>query len=170
MTPKNIGLIFFCLLFFLTINSYGNNLDKNNSNSRFLDNKDGTILDKKTGLIWKKCCEGQEGNECNNNELKVFTWDDALTHSKNINNSGGFAGSKNWRIPTLNELRTITDKSFNDPSINLSIFPNTPSDYFWSSSADSDNPNYAWGVNFCIGEDYYGGKQRLRYIRLVRTK
>jgi len=175
MKFKRICVLLCFFVFILPICSYANNIKQNknigvkaNTNIRFVDNNNGTILDKKTGLLWKKCCEGQNGNECNNGELNVFTWEDAIKYAKNINNADGFAGNKKWRMPTLNELKTITDKSFNDPAIDLSIFPNTPSDYFWSSSSDIDNTDYAWGVNFCIGEDYNGGKQRLRYIRLVQ--
>jgi hypothetical protein len=61
-----------------------------------------------------------------------------------------------FRVPTLRELATIVDTSRNNPAIDLSVFPNTSSGIYWSSTAiqDRDNPQFppaSWGMFFDFG-------------------
>ena len=49
------------------------------------------------------------------------------------------------------------------------MFPNTPSDSFWSSSVYAGDPNYAWFLYFYYGHvDYNYDKIHPGYVRLVR--
>lgn len=103
--------------------------------SQFTDNGDGTVTDNKTGLIWKKCSEGQTYSlsGCSGGAL-TYTWKEALNQAQVTNNTGGFLNYTDWRVPNINELRSIAEKQCWEPTINLTIFPNTPSNWFWSSS------------------------------------
>ena len=140
--------------------------------SQFTDNRNGTVTDKLTGLMWKKCSEGQawdsNTNGCTGREAS-YTWQDALKQAQTVNTSGGFAGFTDWRLPNITELESLVEEQCYDPAINLSVFPNTPSNYFWSSSPVAYYGYYAWVVYFSYGYDdwyykYYNGS-----VRLVRS-
>ncbi|CAB5494844.1 DUF1566 domain-containing protein [Bathymodiolus thermophilus thioautotrophic gill symbiont] len=143
--------------------------------SRYTDNKDGTITDKQTNLMWKKCSEGLffiiSSNDCRS-VVQAFTWKDALKTSKetiNSTNNRNFAGHNDWRLPNIKELGSlVTNRCFN-PSINETIFPSTPSNVFWSSSPGSGSRS--WQVNFNSANDTSGHRivvSSKGYVRLVR--
>ncbi len=138
--------------------------------SDFIDNQDGTVTHKTTGLMWKKCSEGFElsGTNC----LPVTgaaakkNWKQALEAA----NSATFAGHSDWRLPNIIELGSIVEVACHSPAINLAIFPNTISDFYWSSSPNADNYNDAWGVYFSNGGYDFIGKDGKRRVRLVRVR
>jgi hypothetical protein len=136
--------------------------------SRFTVNSNGTVADTKTGLMWKKCSEGQSGTDCSSGEAATYTWQQALQQAQTVN-SGGFAGYSDWRVPNVKELVSITEKQCVYPAINLTVFPNTPSVWwFWSSSPYADNSGDAWIVYFENGVSINDGKGSYGYVRLVR--
>lgn len=135
----------------------------------FVDNKDGTITDKKTGLVWKRCPEGISGADCSTGKAEKFKWQVAIDNVKALNEGEGFAGKKDWRIPTIEELETILDNDRKDPSINMTAFPNTPFDsFYWSSSVTEDVQN-ASAALFSIGKRIWSFKFDSGYVRLVRA-
>lgn len=136
--------------------------------SRFTDNGDGTVTDKATGLMWKQCAEGLSGADCGTGSPARFSWKGALKRAQDVN-SVGFAGYFDWRVPNINELVSIVEEQCYEPAINLSLFPETPLSYFWSSSPKANVGNYAWFVNFNNGYDFWYGKNILNYVRLVRS-
>ena len=138
--------------------------------SRFITNSNETVKDTKTGLIWKICTEGQNGLDCKNGTAIMFTWQQALTQAKSINENGGFAGYSDWRVPNVKELVSISEKQCLDPGINLTLFPNTPDGgWFWTSSSFASNGKSAWSVNYSHGGSYEKSKESNDiYVRLVR--
>jgi hypothetical protein len=82
-------------------------------------------------------------------------------------NSSALCGFSDWRMPGVDELVGLVDKS-STPTINPTYFPNTPSSGFWSGSPYAYGSSYAWGVYFddgnVSGNDRYYGVQ----VRLVR--
>ncbi|MCI5163669.1 MAG: DUF1566 domain-containing protein, partial [Candidatus Electrothrix sp. AX5] len=46
--------------------------------SQLIDNNDNTVTDLKTGLMWKKCLEGVDGDNCENGSVSSLTWQQAL--------------------------------------------------------------------------------------------
>jgi len=127
--------------------------------SRYTDNKDGTITDSKTGLMWKRCAEGQSGDDCSTGEAIELAWKPAMEHAK----AARFAGYDDWRLPSKDELLSIVDKSYR-PTIDPYVFPHTPGSYFWSASTVADSSNYAWYVHFDGG--YSDGYNRNNYIHV----
>lgn len=58
----------------------------------------------------------------------------------------------------------------NRPTIDTTIFPKTIDEFYWSSSPNANNYNYAWGVHFYYGYDgNEGGKSGSYYVRAVRS-
>ena len=139
-------------------------------NSQLQDNGDGTITDTKTGLIWKRCLEGQSGSDCaTSGSAEAFTWQQALQRAQTVNSGGGFAGASVWRVPTIKELRSLVEQQCADPAINLTRFPNPGSDFVWSSSAVACSASYAWFVDFYYGNTSWSNKNNYYQLRLVRS-
>jgi hypothetical protein len=95
----------------------------------------GMMHDDYTGLTWQRSVDP-----------KTYTWQDANRHCAELDPSG--AG---WRLPSLGELLTLVDFTRTEPAIDPSAFPDTPSEFFWSSSPSLAPPGTAWGVNFTRG-------------------
>ncbi|PWQ97486.1 DUF1566 domain-containing protein [Leucothrix arctica] len=94
--------------------------------SRFEINDD-QAFDTKTGLVWKRCLEGQNWNtelsQCDGNAISV-NWKGALQ-----------SVSEGWRLPNIKELGSIVEHSCGNPSINLNVFPiEAISPTLWSST------------------------------------
>ncbi|RWX45678.1 hypothetical protein H206_01435 [Candidatus Electrothrix aarhusensis] len=137
--------------------------------SQLVDNNDGTITDIKTGLMWKRCLEGVEGDNCENGSPSDFTWQQALQQPRAVNDASGFAGYGDWRLPNIRELITIVEEQCYNPAINLNRFPNTPSSYVWSGSPHTEDSYSGWDVYFLAGQSsYYNRRYRSYAVRLVR--
>jgi hypothetical protein len=101
-----------------------------------------------------------------NSEAKTTnkTWSEAITYCEGLS----LGGYNNWRLPSVEELMSITDKGRYNLSIDP-VFTNVVSDSYWSATTDASYTSYAWGVYF-----YYGGyvywydKTYSYYVRCVR--
>ena len=144
----------------------------------FVDNKNGTVTFKTTGLTWQKCSVGQTwtGDTCSG-EAKRMSWNDAMK----LSNS--FAGYNDWRLPTKEELMTLvfcSDEKYDldgscknmtdvtSPTIITTYFPITLSKKYWSSSPYANFSNGAWFVYFGYGNSNYDYKADFNFVRLVR--
>jgi hypothetical protein len=142
--------------------------------SQFKDNSDGTVTDLKTKLIWKKCAEGQSwqagSNTCkpDSDIALMLNWSEALERAVKVNSSGGFAGAVNWRLPNIKELSSIVENACYGPSINLSVFPDSPSGIFWSSTPYIGANDQAWSLRFNYGQNSMNYKYDYYFARLVR--
>jgi hypothetical protein len=121
---------------------------------RMLDNRDGTVTDTKTGLMWQ---QGEAGD---------MNWTAALIYCESLN----FPPAKynDWRLPNRNELQSLVDYSEYGPEIDIVAFPGAASSYYWSSTTDALYPESAWYVPF--GDGYVGSynKSVNLYVRAVR--
>jgi hypothetical protein len=76
-----------------------------------------------------------------------------------------------WRLPNVKELSSIIDRNYNNPAIDPTVFPSTPSSIFyrfWSSSPLVYFPSYAIGVNFGVSDIIASHRANVGYVRLVR--
>jgi hypothetical protein len=104
------------------------------SNSRY-EVSGGEAKDKQTGLVWKRCMEGQSWN------LETSTCDGSPIARNWL--EAHQAVPEGWRLPNIKELTSIVEYGCANPAINLSIFPTTTVSSFWSSSI-SKSPLYAF--------------------------
>lgn len=112
-------------------------------------------LDVKTNLMWQKTrCVGR------------YKWNE-IGEAANYINEQGLAGYNDWRVPTIEELRTLVIKG-RSPATDTKYFPATPASFFWSSSPYANNSDYAWDIYFGNGYDYGSSKKDAEYVRLVR--
>ncbi len=130
---------------------------------RFVLHADGTATDRRTGLQWRRCAEGQRwaGGTCRG-EPATYTWDEAVRRF-------GKPDAQGWRLPGLKELASIVELACWNPAINLQVFPNTPASDFWSASLDASVSFNAWFLNFNLGDDNRSFRYYALHVRLVRA-
>ncbi|MBP5591798.1 DUF1566 domain-containing protein [bacterium] len=121
------------------------------------------------------------------------TWQEALLYCKNLDEGG----LQNWRLPDIDELRTIfngseecevngdclsfnecrTDACCSGECADLSCYPGNPenSNYsgldlretLWSSSSNQDDYSYAWLIDFTLGDINVAQKTDKKPFRCV---
>jgi hypothetical protein len=125
--------------------------------ARFLDAGDGTVTDTNTGLQWSKATLTP----------KCVTHADAEKACADL----PLAGHTDWRLPTRAELLTLVDDTRVNPAIDTAAFPDTKSDWYWTSTRLASSPGYAWIVHFFNGNASYGyrddGSALARAVRSV---
>jgi len=128
----------------------------------YKDNGDGSVRDKETGLLWQKCSMGQTTNVTCSGTATTATWSAAMAYCENLT----LGGRSDWRLPSVNELKSLVDYSAYNPAINTSYFPATVASSYWSSSTSVGNTTNAWYVGFYSGTDS-DGKTSSYYVRCV---
>ena len=112
------------------------------------------VTDTLTGLVWQQ----QASTD--------MTWTAAQSYCS--------AAGSGFRLSTLKELESIVDLTATSaPTINRTAFPNTPVDWYWTSSpytAADDGYGYAWYVYFSDGvpsssSEGSGTTNRVRCVR-----
>ncbi|MCI5158113.1 MAG: DUF1566 domain-containing protein [Candidatus Electrothrix sp. AUS1_2] len=150
---------------------------KDKTIGQYIDHGDGTITDTKTGLMWKRCSEGLSGENCEEGKAEKYNWNDAVKRFKDVD----YAGYSDWRLPTIDELKTLVycskgaDKKYdwcNDgsesPTINQQAFPNTENWAYWSGSPNANLSTSAWGVIFNYGDSSDSSRYSNLAVRLLR--
>lgn len=140
---------------------------------KFVAASDGTALDTETGLLWCRFALGQTWHVDNVTEsAKNFTWQAALEAAQEFNRQGGLAGHQDWRVPSINELKTLIDNQSrkNGTSVHFiddRVFPDNPP-WVWSSTPYAGYGGGAWFVHFKGGEAINEDTNLARAVRLVR--
>ncbi len=137
--------------------------------SRDEDNE--TVSDTITGLMWAD-------DDAVNYTRKKWVTQSNYDAGDDLNTSGDTAstycdnlilgGYLDWRLPTIEELTYISDKTKLNPAIDT-VFQNVMSNYYWSSSTVIDSSNDAWMVSFNSGDDAWNYKSKSYYVRCVRV-
>jgi hypothetical protein len=111
----------------------------NYGQNRFVDNKDGTISDLATGLVWMK-----------QDSRRAMNWAQALEYAEGLK----YAGHSGWRLPNAKELQSLVDYTRAPDATGSAaispLFEATPitneagqRDYgfYWTSTTHKDGPN-----------------------------
>lgn len=113
---------------------------------RFVDNKDGTVTDKLTELIWLK----------NADHFGPVTWDQALENARNL--ASGSKGLKDgsaagdWRLANIRELESLIDFGSGNPILpHGHPFTNVTQTIYWASTTLASAPTLAWMITLGIG-------------------
>jgi len=125
---------------------------------QFVDNGDGTVTDRSTGLMWQQATAPGK-----------YTWEQALSYCENLT----LAGHSDWRLPLINELESIVDLTRYNPAINTTYFPNTVVFFYWSSTTYPKYTGDARSVGSkegYVGIDPMLGYEECCYVRAVRAR
>jgi hypothetical protein len=117
------------------------------------DNGDGTITDRRSGLVWQK-----------DEVPTAMTWEEAERYATSLQ----IGGRTGWRLPTVKELQSLNDPKIVRPSISRTFFPEAAAEEYWSSTAMGNRPNYAWTVNFEVGIVSYSEMTKALRVRPLR--
>jgi hypothetical protein len=86
--------------------------------ARFVKNLNGTVTDNLLKVVWGPTLSER------------MTWDASVKACKKLN----LSGKKGWRLPTVNELFSLVDRSKRNPAIDSESFPDTKTDdWYWTS-------------------------------------
>ncbi|HSP96523.1 MAG TPA: DUF1566 domain-containing protein, partial [Candidatus Dormibacteraeota bacterium] len=144
--------------------------------ARFVDNRDGTVTDQKTGLAWeqKDALDGSPNPSDPHDADNLYAWSssgsapdgtlftsflfglNAGTSPDGLATSGCFTGHCDWRLPTSEELAGIVNETLGTcaggegPCIDPALGP-MQADGYWSATTFSRNASRAWLVDFSSG-------------------
>jgi hypothetical protein len=162
-----------------TINAqicYKENIIETSPSEQWIDNKDGTVTDAKTGLEWVKCSIGQTYNSANGGcegiPKNFSSWSEALMFVQKSNEStNGILGKHDFRVPNIKELSSILELSCMEPAINLDIFPSTPNNSYISSTPSDSRINESEFryLNFENGAEFTPEVSFVTNLRVVRN-
>jgi len=141
-----------------------------------INEEDGVVLDRSTGLMWQQCEVGLNYNIDNKTcvgSTQKLTWQQALLEA----NDNSHAGYTDWHVPNIKELASIIDHSCASPALpqlelGIFLFSNElisgeEGDY-WSSTTVTPEPQYAWTFQVSDGKNRYLKKTQTGRLRLVR--
>ena len=112
------------------------------------------IFDTASNLMW------QDDNDA---QIDTMIWIDAINYCESLDKKS----YTNWRLPNINELRTISDDSKASPATS-SVFLNVSDEKYWSSTTSSGKKDYAWQIDFATSAEDYISKSTAIHIRCVR--
>ena len=167
---------------------------------RFTDNGDGTVSDAQTGLMWEKkghldgapvicssavvCPDPHDADNQYTYSATSPTGPPGTAFTvmlAQLNAGGGFAGHTDWRLPTLEELRSIADYAalsspavaavFNSgctPSCNGIACSCTVAGLYWTNDLVPSLSGRAWIVGFSDGSAVNDSRDTDYYARAVR--
>lgn len=112
--------------------------------NRFIDNNNGTVTDRMTGLIWMRCDLGSSWNNTSRSCVDVdseedmhLTWLQALNGVTAVNSNAALYSealvANDWRLPNIKEIASLVDFHCSPFKLDKNIFPNSDTVY-WSST------------------------------------
>lgn len=136
---------------------------------RFIDNGNQTITDSQSGLMWQK-------NDSYLDTKHWISWEESTDYIKKLNQDA-FAGYIDWRMPTLEELKTLYEADkINSKQIGREmvihidpIFAREGAGAQWSS--EPNGHFNAFGVVFNTGTRFSAPKtaRARKSVRAVRN-
>lgn len=127
------------------------------------------VLDNTTGLMWSRQSIGNSTSEDDDGDSDAeMDFAEAESSCAALD----LAGFTDWRLPTVDELFALADRTRFNPAIDTDYFE-CASDWYWSASAAAWSPeSYAWIVDFSGGlvlSVHRGGHAFVRAVRCARV-
>lgn len=76
-------------------------------------------------------------------------------------------GVNNWVLPNVDEMKSIVKSGQFNPAVDLSYFPFTQSNYYWTDSSFAYSSDRAWAFNFAVGKKNDIDKNEYLHVMLV---
>lgn len=119
----------------------------------------GEVYDQQTHLTWQRCSVGQHWTQALGcvGVIRQMNWQQAMAQA-----IGG------WRLPSVDELKTLIAANCSNPAINEEVFPDMElyKLWYWSST---DTGSSVWYVAFGSGSVHNADRADLNAVRLVRS-
>lgn len=131
-------------------------LDASSPATRFTDNRNGTVTDRLTGLIWLKHtnCFGMTDWKGAVQAVKKLKSGDCSSDPAFVLSDDSSAGD--WRLPTMRELCTLIDFSRRSPALPEGhLFGELPPGFHWSATTLDSHSEVVWIVYFESGTTCY---------------
>jgi len=95
---------------------------------------------------------------------KRMNWKDAKEAAAKFRG----AGFTDWRLPTIEELETLRDRTRHNPAADPEV--GLKSEFYWSSTPAAWSPgDCAWYVHFGNGYTHYNYQLNTAFVRAVRS-
>ena len=121
----------------------------------FVDNRDGTVTDRSTGLMWQK-----------GGFPEGMTWLEAKAFVEQVNREG-WAGHADWRLPTIEEIASLLETCWTACELFIApVFEGFPKNCW---SVDTQGMYAAWKANFKLGIIMDVPQTAKNGVRLVRS-
>ncbi len=111
-----------------------------------------------TGQLWEVKTSSNYQNTYNLSEAEEYAGQAA---------DDGLCGSTDWRVPTIQELLTISDKTQSTQALNPDYFPFAGSGYYFSKTQHNQNSDNMWVFAATTGETSDLFKENTALVRLV---
>jgi len=136
--------------------------------SRFKQDHQGNILDRFSGLIWKRCVAGLSGDYCDEGEQLKMSWLQALMYADKVTNDETEVLTTSWRLPNIKELQSTIETQCEEPALNPFIFPNIPLEYVWSGTPHTHHTDSSYYLQYQNSIIFYGSREEHLLVHLVR--
>ena len=91
-------------------------------------------------------------------------WYEAIEYCKQLK----IQDIEQWRLPTIQELFTITDSERQYPSIKQE-FKNIENSDYWTITTEPESQDNAWGVCFSGNDGSWNEKNDPHHVRCVKN-
>lgn len=119
----------------------------------YTDHGDGTVTSSCCDLVWQRDVEDRH-----------LSWDESAAYCAGLELAGG-----GWRVPSVAELESLVVLGLSppQPTVDRTVFPNTPLGFYWSSSA-STTGGWPWAMHFYNGQPITFGTSTEGRVRCVK--
>jgi hypothetical protein len=111
------------------------------------------VKDNYTNLVWTK-----------NGSSKEMNWKSAKRYCRDLS----VDGYSDFRLPTIEELYYLADRSKRNPAIDSNFF-NLESSWYWSQTIIKSNNSKSWVVYFNSGYDFWDSQTDYNFAVCVRV-
>jgi len=117
------------------VNSYTSTFGEDNDYTIhppfFIVNGNGTVTDTITNLMWQQT----DGGEMSIESAQLYC--DSLN----------LAGYSDWRLPNAHEAFSILNHQYSNPALDITVFPKTLAEYWWTSDKQVNDVSKIWATN-----------------------
>lgn len=117
------------------VNSYTSTFGEDNDYTIhppfFIVNGNGTVTDTITNLMWQQT----DGGEMSIESAQLYC--DSLN----------LAGYSDWRLPNAHEAFSILNHQYSNPALDITVFPKTLAEYWWTSDKQVNDVSKVWATN-----------------------